>query len=223
MTGTAMYKFLICIVILIAITACSQKEEKPLPGGIVKEVPPDTVSSSSDVTIGTPTVNPGDTAGEGEYMADISKRIQKIENNELVRMLPAKIPGTEKLPPDIGSVNEGGRDFVVITGTYKYPEGQVTVELTDFTEEKQIPESIKSALRKMPPPDKGVILGKIELPEYWGFNYYHEKLKSGFIRIIVAGRFYVRISYDSVPLVYTEVVKIVGFMNLKGMLKYKLK
>lgn len=218
-----MLKYIFIIMAFAALAACSPKdEEKPIPGGErVTTVPEDTISSTQDVTIGTPTVNPGDTAGEAEYMADISQRIKKIENNELVKMLPNKIPGTEKLPADIGSVNEGGSDYIVVTGTYKYPQGQLTVELTDFTDENRIPGSIKSALKKMPPTGTGVILGKIEVPEFWGFNYYNERMKAGYIRVIVAGRFYVQISYDNVPIVYGEVVKIIGMLNIKGMMKYK--
>ncbi len=217
-----MLKFVLFIVALAALAGCSPKDEdRPVPGGEMKIVPEDTISSSQDVTIGSPTVNPGDTAGQEQYMADIGKRIKKIENNELVKMLPDKIPGTEKLPADIGNVNEGGTEYKVVTGTYKFPKGQVTVELTDFTSENSIPESIKSALRKMPPPATGVILGRIEVPEFWGFNYYNERLKAGYIRVIVAGRFYVQIGYDNVPIAFGEVAGIISMMNIKGMMKYK--
>jgi hypothetical protein len=209
------------ILLFLVFAACSNKEEKPFSEKDLTAVPPDTVRSTRDVTIGSPTINPGDTAGKEQYLIDVDKRIKSIENNELVKMLPNSIAGTEKLPADVGSISEGNHDYVVVFGTFKYPEGQITIELTDYQSINNIPEKIITGIKKMPPSGRDVILGKIELDEYWGFNYFNEKMKTGYIRIIVANRFYIQIMYENIPITYTEVVKVVSMMNIKGMMKYK--
>jgi hypothetical protein len=211
----------ITIIIVFILTACSNKEEKPYSDKQLSAVPPDTISITKDVTIGSPTINPGDTTGTDQYLIDKDKRIKNIENNVLVRMLPNSIPGTEKLPADVGSINEGNKDFAVVFGTYKYPDGQISIELTDYQALSNIPDKILTILKKMPPQGKDIIIGKIELDEYWGFNYYNERLKTGYIRLVVADRFYIQIIYEHVPQSYTDVVKVVGMMNIKGMMKYK--
>ncbi len=207
--------------ILLAFTACNQKKEAP-------EVKPepllsafDTVTTTKDVTIGSPTFNAGDTTGDvNEFKDEAGKKIKEINDNELVKMLPASIPGTETVAPDIGSIADGGKMYVVVSKSYQYPKGSITIDITDYKSKGRIPPEIRSSVKTAPRMERAVLTEKVEQKDYFGFNFYNTNMKSGDIRVLVAYRFYVRITYNNVPMEWRDVAKVVDMLKIGSMRKY---
>ena len=137
-----------------------------------------------------------DSANSSRINFDTSQKNsnQKVMSaDELEKILPKSIKGTEKLPSNKGYKNIGGLVLTSASSEYIFKGGGMYIRINDYSNYENIPDIDKAFFKEFPSED-GKSTEKISTKYGNGFLLWDETFKTGFLKILINNRFILEIN-----------------------------